>query len=81
MKLPPPYKAPSEDSENEEEYAFTNREFLLHYLQWMKNLLNCGLMNVVNYQIQCSGFLENVHEPIMLKEKISISLAIVTLFS
>lgn len=29
MKLPPPYKAPSDDSdETEEEYAFTNSEFL-----------------------------------------------------
>ncbi|KAM5265629.1 inaD-like protein isoform 5-T5 [Hipposideros larvatus] len=32
MKLPPPYKAPSEDSdENEEEYAFTNQKIRQRY--------------------------------------------------
>lgn len=32
MKLPPPYKAPSEDSdENEEEYAFTNKKIRQRY--------------------------------------------------
>ncbi|KAF6345289.1 PATJ crumbs cell polarity complex component [Rhinolophus ferrumequinum] len=31
MKLPPPYKAPSEDSENEEEYAFTNQKIKQRY--------------------------------------------------
>lgn len=28
MKLPPPYKAPSDDSDENEEYAFTDSEFL-----------------------------------------------------
>lgn len=73
MKLPPPYRAPSDDSdESEEECAFTNSEFL--FIVWDRCItLSYTLMIVVNYQIQWCGFLENVYEHILLKKKIQIS--------
>lgn len=76
MKLPPPYKAPFDDSnENEEECAFINSEFLYIIRSgWVQNLLNCALVIVVHYQMQSCGLLENMHEYIILKEKIYLRL-------